>query len=1505
MKTSRMSPFLDPTNLVTTTKVYYGGAKDGEVHSITYPDGRVYVSLSSETLNPYGNGGTLTTSYSGVPNDAANPTSVIKGTKNEVYEDAQGRTAWYKTYDVETGVLLSHTQNTTFDSAGRAIRSDDLVRGTYTTSSYGCCQLDATTDELGIATSFGYDALDRRETVTRNGITFYTTYDVANRPLTQSRIDTNSQAVLQRTMTYNLSGRLLSSTDALGNITTYTESRDPQGRRVETVTNPDGSTVVNTYNQDDTLYKTSGSATATTFYEYGVAVAPIENAPTLQYAKVISMGDNGVQTQWEMTFTDMLGRTVCTVYADATPADLTDNPMARLYYDDTSGPGGGGGRLLKQVDPDGVTTLYGYNADGEQDITAIDLNSNGIIDYGIDRITKSASLLLAQGTLDNTVAVRRSESYVWTDSDLVSTAGTLTSYTESSIDGYQTWSVTVAAGATSGGASGGLVSHTQTVLDRAAQTQTTTSTNPDGSYTVSITTNGYLQSSTSYDANAVILTQQTYAYDAHGRQSTITDLRTQTAGNTIYTYNDADQIVAVTTVDPDDAGPLTAQTTRFTYDNMGRQTRIEQPDGTLQHREYNYRGQLAKSWSSGGGYPVEYTYDTQGRRKTLVTWKDFNQATGTGVSGKATTTWHYNPYRGFLDSKIYDDGKGTSYTYTNAGRLQTRTWQRGVTTTYAYDPAGQLLSVDYSDTTQDIAYVYDRLGRRQSTIDAAGLTSYAYLDGANNLVTSMTVTPAPGGGAGTPGSTDTLAGTQLSYAYDAQLRRQSVTASRMVTGVMTSYHTTGYTYDAASRLSTVTDGTNFATYNYLANSGNMIDNVVYAVDTNLTDGQQLPTTNMFTTSKTYDQLGRFTHHQSVRASDAAVLSSYGYTYNKQGQRAQAQMTDGSYWDYQYDALGQLSGAAKFTSAGTILPGYQYNYQYDQIGNRTKVSTGGDQFGLNQRNTTYQSNLLNQYTQINNHPYVSVLGQSQQDATVTVQLDSTQPIKPGSTHQTAAGTHIAQTTRTAIPNTTDAAFYAELEVDTTSGGGGTSGNRAEIDATVTGVRNAQGPNGEDAIDTKIITRQTPALLVTPTYDDDGNLTSDDRWTYVYNGENRLIELLPKPVYRADGQILMKRLTFIYDSTGRRIEKRVYSYNTTTLQHDTLEAVTRYVYDGWLLVAELTPEPSGDLTPLRTYTHGTDLSGTPEGAGGIAGLLFARTVNPSSDDEVHAYCYDGNGNVTDLVHIPTPAAITAGTLPGVAANYEYSPFGQLIRVTGTAADANPFRFSTKYTDAETGFCYYGYRYYDTVWGRWLNRDPIEEKGGAGLYVFVNNLPVFKVDYLGLFLGPDPNNTINANLSSCRVRFNRCRTRGGTKAMCQNRLKICFSTFIGGITPASNASCCYPKSYTYAFSNANCFCKCAGNTLWSMVVRSCLRKSYVSGATPSGGHLNCYKYASLMGYRMPFTKLGACYSKCNLAPGLIKLPWQILKAQLQAISQSLRTWNVSKSPVNKRNPILRSSP
>ena len=72
---------------------------------------------------------------------------------------------------------------------------------------------------------------------------------------------------------------------------------------------------------------------------------------------------------------------------------------------------------------------------------------------------------------------------------------------------------------------------------------------------------------------------------------------------------------------------------------------------------------------------------------------------------------------------------------------------------------------------------------------------------------------------------------------------------------------------------------------------------------------------------------------------------------------------------------------------------------------------------------------------------------------------------------------------------------------------------------------------------------------------------------------------------------------------------------------------------------------------------------------------------------------------------------------------------IRATGPVAFVNPFRFSTKYCDDETGHYYYGYRYYSPTQGRWLSRDPLNESGGLHLYVFCGNDPVNFIDPLGL--------------------------------------------------------------------------------------------------------------------------------------------------------------------------------
>jgi RHS repeat-associated protein len=112
-------------------------------------------------------------------------------------------------------------------------------------------------------------------------------------------------------------------------------------------------------------------------------------------------------------------------------------------------------------------------------------------------------------------------------------------------------------------------------------------------------------------------------------------------------------------------------------------------------------------------------------------------------------------------------------------------------------------------------------------------------------------------------------------------------------------------------------------------------------------------------------------------------------------------------------------------------------------------------------------------------------------------------------------------------------------------------------------------------------------------------------------------------------------------------------------------------------------------------GRDLSGSLQGAGGVGGLI-AR-----SDGATHFASFDGHGNVAGLVN---------GADGTSSAKYEYSPFGELIRSSGAAADKNQIGFSTKYADRETGWGYFGARYLAD--GRWTSRDPLGEGGGNNL-------------------------------------------------------------------------------------------------------------------------------------------------------------------------------------------------
>ena len=222
-----------------------------------------------------------------------------------------------------------------------------------------------------------------------------------------------------------------------------------------------------------------------------------------------------------------------------------------------------------------------------------------------------------------------------------------------------------------------------------------------------------------------------------------------------------------------------------------------------------------------------------------------------------------------------------------------------------------------------------------------------------------------------------------------------------------------------------------------------------------------------------------------------------------------------------------------------------------------------------------------------------------------------------------------------------------------------------------------------------------------YDGNGNLTNDGLRNFVYDDENQLIQVSVSNQWMSQ---------FVYDAAMRRRIRKEYSWQSGSWA-ETNEI--HYVYDGNVVVQETS---SNDVV-LVTYARGMDLSGSLQGAGGIGGLLARTDTNGPT-----YYHADGIGNIMILVN--------ASQVP--VAKYLYDAFGNLISKTGSLADANLYRFSSKEAHLNSGMVYYLYRFYDPNLQRWLNRDPIEEGGGINLYSFVANASPNNFDYNGLIGG-----------------------------------------------------------------------------------------------------------------------------------------------------------------------------
>ena len=232
------------------------------------------------------------------------------------------------------------------------------------------------------------------------------------------------------------------------------------------------------------------------------------------------------------------------------------------------------------------------------------------------------------------------------------------------------------------------------------------------------------------------------------------------------------------------------------------------------------------------------------------------------------------------------------------------------------------------------------------------------------------------------------------------------------------------------------------------------------------------------------------------------------------------------------------------------------------------------------------------------------------------------------------------------------------------------------------------NREDPVDPALWeydanNRITASPGLTYGHDADGNLTSrSDGAVLTYNEDNRLTGF----------SLGSTTASYTYDPFGRRIGKSVNG------------VATWYLWAGTRLVGEY------------------DAGGVPTVRYGHTGLNFAPV-----QVEMGGRVYQVH---TDYRDAPVLLTDAGGTVVWKAA---YQAFGRALIDDDPDGDGTRITFNVRlpgqYEDAESGFYYNYFRYYDPALGRYITSDPIGLAGGLNGFGYASSNPLRWTDSLGL--------------------------------------------------------------------------------------------------------------------------------------------------------------------------------